>query len=76
MNVIVKRVLFGNEHDDQKWIVLEGSIEGCAPVTKRVTIAASAYVADRSILETHRTKLIADVTEYHANWLALQSIDG
>ena len=72
--VRVRRIFFGIEHDDQKWLVLEGSVDGCAPVTKRVTISMAAYVADPTLLESARAKLIADVTEYHANYLALQGL--
>jgi hypothetical protein len=73
MAVTVKRVLIGNDHDDTKWIVIEGSIEGCLQVTKRRTINTSALADGSLTLAAEKAKLIADVEEYHARWIAVQS---
>lgn len=60
----VKRILFDNDHDNQKWIVLEGYVEGYPQVTKRRTINRAA-LADGSLnLESEKEKLVADVEEY------------
>jgi len=72
MNVQVKRVLLGNDHDDTKWLVLEGFIEGVPEVTKRRAINTSALVDGSLTLAGEKAKLIADVEEYHARYLAVQ----
>lgn len=64
--------MLGNDHDDTKWIVLQGSIEGCPQVTKRRTINTSALADGSLTIETEKAKLVADVLEYHARWLAVQ----
>jgi hypothetical protein len=69
-----RRVMLESAHDNQKWLVLEGYIDGVPAVTKRVSIAVAALVANPGLLETARTKLLSDVNEYHANFLALQSL--
>jgi hypothetical protein len=72
MNVQVKQIKLDTEHDNQKWIVLEGSVEGCPAVTKRRSINTAALV-DRSLtFANEKAKLIADVEEYHARYLAVQ----
>ena len=73
--VLTRRVLLATEHDNQKWLVLEGYVDGVPAVTKRVTIAVSALVVRPALLDEARAQLIADVTEYHANYLALQNIN-
>ncbi len=73
--VKVKRVMLESEHDNQKWYVLEGSVEGVPSVTKRVSISVAALVQRPQLLDQARAKLISDVTEYHANYLALQAIN-
>jgi hypothetical protein len=73
-NITVTRVMLSSEHDNQKWLVLEGSVEGVPAVTKRVSIAVAALVSRPSLLEEARAKLVSDVAEYHANYLALQAL--
>lgn len=68
----VRRVLIGNDHDDTKWLVLEGSVDGCPQVTKRRTINTAALASGDLTLETERTRLIADVQEYYERWEAVQ----
>jgi hypothetical protein len=70
--VVVKRVLIGNDHDDSKWVVLEGSLEGCPQVTKRRTINTAALVSGDLTLADEKAQLIADVEEYYARFQALQ----
>lgn len=71
MTVIVKRVLIGNDHDDTKWIVLEGSVEGVPQVTKRRTINTAALVSGDTTLADEKAALIADVTEYLGRYQAV-----
>jgi hypothetical protein len=67
----VRRVSLGSEHEDQKWLVLEGYIETCPQVTKRRTINTSALADGSLTLAGEKAKLEADVAEYHARWLAV-----
>lgn len=69
----VRRVQLPTEHENQKWIVLEGSIEGCPQVTKTRTINTAALADGSLTLADERARLIADVQEYHTRWLAVQS---
>ena len=68
----VRRIQLDTEHDNQKWLVLEGSIEGCPAVTKRRSINTAALVDGSLTLEKEKAKLIADVEEYYARYLAVQ----
>lgn len=72
MTVKVCRVPFNDEHMDQKFLVLEGSIEGLPQLTKRVTINTSALADGTIVLAEAKAKLVSDVEEYHARWLAVQ----
>lgn len=74
MSVQTRRVMIGDAHEDQKWIVYEGYIDGVPAVTKRLTVATAAYVQRPAILAEALTKLVADVAEYHANYLALKAL--
>jgi len=74
MSAQTRRVMLATEHDNQKWYVLEGYVDGVPSVTKRLTIAVTALVSRPELLEQARTKLINDVNEYHANYLALQAL--
>jgi hypothetical protein len=71
--ISIKRVLIGNDHDDSKWIVLEGSIEGIPQVTKRRTINTAALVSGDTDIATEKAALEADVTEYLARYQAVQA---
>lgn len=72
MIITVKFITSGDEHVDQKYVVLEGSVEGIPAITKRRSINTAALV-DRSLsLVDEKAKLIADVEEYHARYLAVQ----
>ena len=72
MTVKVCRVPFNDAHMDQKFLVLEGSIEGQPQLTKRVTINTSALADGTLVLADVKAKLIADVEEYEQRWLAVQ----
>lgn len=74
MTVKVRRVLFNNEHEDQKWYVIEGYLDGCPAVTKRDTISMAAIVSGDVVLADRVQKMKDDVAEYHANYLALQNL--
>lgn len=72
MSVTVCRIPFNDEHMDQKFLVLEGSIEGKPQLTKRVTINTSALADGTVVLADVKAKLIADVEEYQVRWSAVQ----
>jgi hypothetical protein len=72
VNVKVRRILIGNDHDDTKWIVLEGFIDGIPQVTKRRTINTAALVSGHLTLEGEKAQLIADVEEYYTRFMAVQ----
>lgn len=67
----VKHIPSGDAHTDQKWLVLEASVDG-TPVVKRRSINTQALVDGSLTLDGEKQKLLADVTEYHARWLAVQ----
>ena len=69
----VKRIVSGDPHVDQKWLVLEGSIEGVPEVTKRRSISTAALASGDLVLADEKAKLIADVEEYHDRWCAVQA---
>lgn len=72
MIVQVRRVPFNDEHMDQKFLVLEGYIDGMPQLTKRVTINTSALADGTLVLADVKVKLIADVEEYRTRWNAVQ----
>jgi hypothetical protein len=69
----IKRVLIGDEHEDTKWLVLEGSMEGIPQITKRRTINTAALVSGATTLEAEKAALTADVEEYLARYQAIQA---
>lgn len=73
--VQVRRVLSGDAHEDQKWLVLEGSIAGLPQVTKRVTMNTAALASGDVSLTAAKAKLIADVEEYEARWNVIQQVE-
>jgi hypothetical protein len=72
MSIQVRRVPFNDEHMDQKFLVLEGFIEGMPQLTKRITINTSALADGTLALADVKAKLIADVEEYRTRWNAVQ----
>ena len=72
MQVNVRRVLLGNDHDDTKWLVLEGFVGGVPEVTKRRAINTAALASGALTLAAEKARLIADVEEYLARWNAVQ----
>lgn len=72
MTVQVRHVPFNDEHMDQKFLVLEGYIDGMPQLTKRITINTSALADGTLVLANVKAKLIADVEEYHTRWTAVQ----
>jgi hypothetical protein len=68
----ITRIESGDPHLDQKFLVLQGEIEG-TPVVKRRSINTAALVSGDLTLEGEKAKLIADVNEYHARWIAVQT---
>lgn len=69
----VRRVLSGDAHTDQKWLVLEGYIDGVPEVTKRRSISTAALASGDLTLADEKARLIADVEEYHDRWAAVQA---
>lgn len=72
MTVRVTRMMLATDHDNQKWLVLKGEIEGYPQVTKTRSINTAALASGAKNLETEKAQLIADVEEYLARWLAVQ----
>jgi len=66
------KVITSDPHTDQKWVVLEGSVTDVPQVTKRRSINTAALVDGSLALADEKAKLIADVEEYHARWVAVQ----
>ena len=75
MDIKISRIASGDEHLDQKWLVLEGSVDGL-PVTKRRSIDTGALASGAVVLEDEVAALRADVEEYVARWEAVQSALG
>lgn len=75
MEIKIRRVPIGDEHLDQKFVVLEGYVEG-TPVAKRVTINTAALVDGSLSIITEKEKLRATISEYLGRWLvAKEAID-
>jgi hypothetical protein len=72
MTVKVSRRLLPTEHENQKWLVLVGEVEGCPQVTKTRSINTAALASGATTLEAEKAALIADVEEYYERWTALQ----
>lgn len=73
MTVTIKRVTAGNDHDDTKWLVLEGSIDGIPAVTKRRTLNTAALASGDLVLADEIATLRADVEEYAARLIAVEA---
>lgn len=71
MAVKIKRVVTGDEHLDQKWLVLEGVDEDTG-VTKRRSINTAALVSGDVALRDELAQLTKDVEEYAGRHLAVQ----
>lgn len=69
----LKRIVSGDPHIDQKWLVLEGSVEGVPEVTKRRSISTAALASGDLNLPDEKARLIADVEEYLDRWNAVQA---
>lgn len=69
----VQRILSGDPHTDQKWLVLQGSVDGVPEVTKRRSISTAALADGSLSVESEKARLIADVEEYLARWKAVQA---
>ena len=72
MSVQVKRIRLDTEHDNTKWVVLEGFVDGIPAVTKRRSINTASLVDGSRTLADEKAKLIADVEEYLARYNAVQ----
>jgi hypothetical protein len=73
--VVVRRVPPKDEHDGQKWYVIEGSVEGYPMVTKRESIAVAALASGSIVLADRVAKMRADVAEYLANYKAIEGLE-
>lgn len=76
MSVKVSRVLLPTEHENQKWLVLMGEIDGCPEVTKTRSINTAALADGSLTLDAERAQLVADVEEYFVRWQAVQAAVG
>jgi hypothetical protein len=74
MQVKVKRITPADDHEAQKWLILEGSIDGCPAVTKRDAINVAAIASGAIVLADRVAKMRADVEEYYNRWLALADL--
>lgn len=72
--VRLRRVLNESEHENQRWLVLEGSIDGCPAATKRDTINVAAIASGDIDLEERKAKMRADVLEYYGRVQALAEL--
>lgn len=72
MSVKIRRIPLDTEHDNQKWVVLEGFVEGLPALTKRRSINTASLVDGSRTLAGEKAKLIADVEEYLARYNAVQ----
>lgn len=72
MTALVRRVPFNDEHMDQKFLVLEGYIEGMPQLTKRITINTAALADGTLALADVKARLISDVEEYQERWKAVR----
>lgn len=73
--VKIRRVLLGNDHDDAKFFVIEGYVDGIPEVTKRTAINSAALAEGKVLLADEKAKLIATVEEYLARWRAIQEAE-
>lgn len=74
IEVKITRRKSGDEHTDQKWFVLIGSVDGCPAVTKVDTISMSALASGAVALDARIAKMKADVAEYYANFQAMTQL--
>lgn len=74
MNITVKRIKTGDDHEDQKWCVLEASIDGVPAVTKRASVNVAALASGDVDINAVVAKLRADVDEYYTRWLTIQNL--
>jgi hypothetical protein len=72
MTVKVSRVILPSVHENQKWLVLKGEIDGCPEVTKTRSIDTASLASGALSLDSEKEKLIADVEEYFIRWQAVQ----
>ena len=70
--VKLRRIQLDTEHDNQKFLVIEGYIDGCPAITKRVTMDTAALASIPDFYEIKVAKLKADVAEYFIRWQAVQ----
>ncbi len=73
MAVRLRRVASGDAHMDQKFLVLEGYIEGLPQLTKRVTVNTAALADGSVTLDAVKSKLTADVEEYRDRLRAVEA---
>lgn len=72
--VKVRRVKSDSEHENQRWYVIEGYIEGVPQVTKRDTINIAAIASGDVSLEVRVARMKADVAEYYQRLQALEQL--
>ena len=73
MKIEIKRVELPTEHENQKFLVLEGSVEGSPELTKRRVINSAALASGALLLADEVAALRADVAEYYERWMTVQA---
>lgn len=74
MTVKVRRVLSDDDHYNQRWYVIEGSIEGEPTLTKRDAINIAAIASGDVVLQDRIDKMKADVAEYFERLRTLRNL--
>lgn len=72
MTVKIRRITLDTEHENQRWYVIEGYVDGCPAVTKRDTINVSALADGSIVLADRINKMKSDISEYYERWQMLQ----
>lgn len=73
-DVKVRRIKADSEHENQRWYVIEGYIEGVPQVTKRDTINIAAIASGDVSLDARISKMKEDVAEYYQRLQALEQL--
>lgn len=73
--VKVRRIQLDTEHENQKWFVIEGYVDGIPEVTKRTAINSAALAEGKVLLADEKAKLISTVEEYLARWRAVREAE-
>jgi len=73
-DIKVRRVPPANDHEAQRFYVIEGYIDGVPAVTKRDAINVAALASGDVSLQERIDKMKADVAEYYGRLQALDQL--